>query len=710
MLASARVGLFAALVTIASFFASMSLSSGAALAADKAFQRADLADSAIKLEAQIKSDAGSAAKPLAQLRRDADAAFQKNDVRNGVVLLGQIIAAAPNESATWLRLARATLLLWSPNDNERRALLERAATAAYIAYQRAGNRNEEADSLTVVAKSFSDRNLWRPALNALRLSLDLREVADIRATYEKMREDHGFRMLDYSVDSDAASPRVCFQFSEELPAKRTDFSPFVAVAGMDKPALSADDKQLCVEGLKHGERYNVTLRAGLPSTVRETLSKSADLAIYVRDRKPFARFATKAYILPRTGQRGIPVVSVNTKSVNVAVYRISDRNLIETVLGRDFQRNLEPYDIERMTESRAMKVWSGELAVEQTLNVDVTTAFPVDTAVGDMQPGVYVMTADVKGSSTDSDDPISTQWFIVSDMGLSAYSGSDGINVFVNSLASTEPKGQIEVRLMSRGNEVLGTKRTDAGGRVQFEAGLSRGEGAMAPAMLVATDSKGDYGFLNLKGPAFDLSDRGVAGRAPVVGLDAFVYTERGVYRSGETVHITSLLRDPLGVAASGVPLTLVVERPDGLEYRRTALTDLGMGGYSLSLPISSSASTGTWRVRAFTDPKRPSIGETTFLIEDYVPDRLEFDLAAPAGQVVRNAPTKMTVDGRYLYGAPASNLELEGEVVIRAATERPGLAGYQFGATDEDVATIRQPLEGPVSYTHLTLPTKRIV
>src|SRR5437879_5048966 len=102
MLASARVGLFAALVTLASFF----LISGAALAADKTFQRSELADGAVKLEAQIKSDAGTASKPLAQLRRDADAAFQKNDVRNAVPLLGQIIAQAPNESATWLRLAR----------------------------------------------------------------------------------------------------------------------------------------------------------------------------------------------------------------------------------------------------------------------------------------------------------------------------------------------------------------------------------------------------------------------------------------------------------------------------------------------------------------------------------------------------------------------------------------------------------------------------
>ena len=183
--------------------------------------------------------------------------------------------------------------------------------------------------------------------------------------------------------------------------------------------------------------------------------------------------------------------------------------------------------------------------------------------------------------------------------------------------------------------------------------------------MLIATDAKGDYAFLSLKAPAFDLSDRGVSGRPAASGLDAFVYTERGVYRSGETVHVMSLLRDAQGVAAPNVPLTLVVERPDGIEYRRVAVPDQGIGGHALDVPINPAATTGTWRVRAFTDPKRPSVGETTFLVEDYVPDRLEFDLASPTGKISKTAPAKLTVDGRYLYGAPASALDLEGEMVI---------------------------------------------
>ena len=193
-------------------------------------------------------------------------------------------------------------------------LLERASSAAYIAYQRASDRNQEADSLAFLGTLLSQRQMWRPALDALRLSLEQREVAAVRGQYERLRDQYGFRVLDYTIDADTASPRACFQFSEDMPA-RTDFSPFVAVAGIDKPALSVTDRQLCVEGLGHGQTYTVTLRAGLPSVVHETLSKSSDFAIYVRDRKPSVRFTTSAYVLPRTGQQGIPVVSVNSKSV-----------------------------------------------------------------------------------------------------------------------------------------------------------------------------------------------------------------------------------------------------------------------------------------------------------------------------------------------------------------------------------------------------------
>ncbi|HEY2757355.1 MAG TPA: alpha-2-macroglobulin family protein, partial [Pseudolabrys sp.] len=211
MLKLVRAGLAAALLGFTLF---------PALAADKAFHNSELDDAAIKLEVQIKSDAGTVTKPAATLRRDADVAFQKIDLRTGMTVLGQLISVAPDDATTWLRLARTLRQIKPRDDNEKALLLDRAATSAYVAYQRTSDRNVEADSLGVLGRTLADERQWRPALDTLRLSLELHETADLRGQYERLRIDHGFRMLDYSVDSDAVSPRACFQFSEDLPGKR----------------------------------------------------------------------------------------------------------------------------------------------------------------------------------------------------------------------------------------------------------------------------------------------------------------------------------------------------------------------------------------------------------------------------------------------------------------------------------------------------------
>src|SRR5262249_58125535 len=81
-------------------------------------------------------------------------------------------------------------------------------------------------------------------------------------------------------------------------------------------------------------------------------------------------------------------------------------------------------------------------------------------------------------------------------------------------------------------------------------------------------------------------------------------------------------------------------------------------------------------------------------MFEDYVPYRLEFTLATKAKGVSKASPANVTVDGRYLYGAPAAELDLEGEVVVSPAKEGPGFAGHQFGLANESVEIARQPLE----------------
>src|SRR5690606_28707593 len=100
-----------------------------------------------------------------------------------------------------------------------------------------------------------------------------------------------------------------------------------------------------------------------------------------------------------------------------------------------------------------------------------------------------------------------------------------------------------------------------------------------------------------------------------------------GVYRPGEDVHLAALVRDDEG-RASSLPVTLIVTRPDGVEHQRLTLTDQGAGGRSTMISLSPGAMTGTWRAQVHVDPKADPISQVAFLVEDFVPERLDMTLS----------------------------------------------------------------------------------
>ncbi len=79
------------------------------------------------------------------------------------------------------------------------------------------------------------------------------------------------------------------------------------------------------------------------------------------------------------------------------------------------------------------------------------------------------------------------------------------------------------------------------------------------------------------------------------------------------------------------------------------------------------------------------ALSEVTVLVEDFVPDRTEFDLKTDAKAIGPGNPATIHVAGRFLYGAPAANLDLEAEILLNTVRERPDSPGFQFGLADEE-------------------------
>lgn len=559
------------------------------------------------------------------------------------------------------------------------------AAAAINAYLRAANADEEAAALTLLARTLEARGEGPAMIPALRLAQDLAPGRETTDLLDYALSNYGFRIIDHMVDSEPASPRICVQFSEAL-ADGVDYAPYLRITDHADLPVEADDQQLCVEGVEHGQSYRLLVREGLPSASGEKLRRTAEITAYVRDRSPSARFVGRAYVLPESARSTIPVVTVNTDRVELAIFRMGERSLADAIGDGLFGRAIGEWTETRLKEHLGEQLWSGRADVEERLNTDITTALPIGEAVNAFEPGVYIMTARVPGSGEPWEDA-ATQWFIVSDLGLSTTSGTDGVHVFARSLSDASAVEGAMARLIAKNNTVLGEAETDESGAAHFDARLASGIGGNAPALAVV-EQDGDFAFLDLTEAPFDLSDRGVEGRAAPGPVDVFLTTERGVYRPGETVHATALARDALADAITSLPLTAVITRPDGVEYARAVLPDEGAGGRAWSVPLTDTAPRGSWNLRLYADPEAPSIASASFLVEDFVPERIAFDLRAPEGAVDPVNPPNVSMEVRYLYGAPGADLPVEGRTEVKAAEGIPGYKGFRFGIENEQIGS----------------------
>lgn len=632
---------------------------------------------------------------LDEAMRKAVDASMAGDAIGATQRYREALRLAPERFDIWEAFSAAAFAVTSDTYDIRDRANREASGAAIAAYQRAESDDERARALARLASALAKREDWKSAIRVARQSIALQADESLQASLDGWVAQHGFRVTDNTVDTASADPRICLVFSDPIAKDDPRITDFVSVDGGEKLAVEAEEQQICISGVTYGERYRVTVRQGLPAADgRETIAKTAEIESYIRDRDPMVRFVGKGYVLPKSPEATIPVVTINVDVLSASVVRIGDRNLVREIGDGTFLRQLGTWDIENIAGSRGQPVWTGEVLVKRQTNREVTTGIPVGEIVRDAEPGVYAMIARQKDEKDEWGEK-ATQWFIVTDVGLSSMTGNDGLHAVVRSLSSAGPLAGVPLKLVAVNNEVLGTATTDAEGYARFDGGLVKGTGGNAPALLVADGPNGDYAFLDLTRSAFDLADRGVEGRPSPEPVDVFLTAERGVYRTGEAVHLTALMRDARAVAATDLPLTIIVTRPDGVEHLRRFVKDAGEGGRSLSVDLPAEAMRGTWRAAAYTDPKGGQLAETTFLVEDFQPERIDFSFTADATELETGTDVEASLDARWLYGAPAANLSIEGEVYVTKADGIPTAPGFRFGLADEEFTPVAEPIQG---------------
>lgn len=504
------------------------------------------------------------------------------------------------------------------------------------------------------------------------------------------------------IETGTDTPEACLLFSAPLDATgATRYTDYLSLPSGLRPVVRVDGSRLCLSGLRFGADYTLELKAGLPGAKGEKLSESTALPLSFGDRAPSVALGS-GFILPRETADGLPVTTVNVETLEIKVIRVGDRLLSQMRSDLLDERTAWSYSVSEFQNETGRLVWKGTMPVKGPRNTAVTSLFPLAEAIGKPEPGAYIVLAGNARDTQDEDDGgysygarKAMQWVVQSDLGVTSFDGADGLTLTVRSLGSAKPSSGVRLSLIARNNDELATVTTDADGKARFPAGLMRGEGGVHPVMVMAYGPDGDFTFLDLRRPAFDLSDRGVDGRAPAGPVDAFLYTERGIYRPGETVQLTTLLRDPDVTALEGRSAVIKILRPDGKEYRRFTVTDQGRGAAALSIPLPASASRGLWEAVATIDPEGPAVGRISFDVQDFVPQRLGLTIGDRPKVLHPGDSLSIPVEARFLYGAVAAELGGEADLTLEPdPNPYPRHKGFLWGIPDERFDSSRTDLE----------------
>lgn len=513
-----------------------------------------------------------------------------------------------------------------------------------------------------------------------------------------------FEYLRYAADVTRDAPRICLTFSRALDPE-VDYASYVAVTPRTPLALSVSGQTLCVGGIGFGEERRLTLRRGLPAADGGKLAADERIPVDFADRPAYVGFAGSGVILPRVDADGVAIETVNVDSVHIRLSRVNDRALAFRKITQGYTAGAGEYawlSHEENPQGVGSLLWEGEMATGGPANAPVTTVVPLAKAIGRLEPGAYFMEIEqVTAEDSPSRPPArSVRWLVVTDLAVTAYRGADGLDVTVRSLQTAEAVRGVRVDLVARSNEILASDTSSRHGEVRFEGPITRGEEADAPRLLLAYGRNGDFAMLDLDRPPVDLSGHAVGGRAAPHGADAYVYLDRGIYRPGETVRATTLLRDDVGAAVVDRAGALVVFGPNGLEAARHRFeTAEKAGGVAWDYAVPTAAARGRWRIEARLDGLG-KVGEAAFSVEDFVPQRIALELDADTETPMKPKETRaVEADVRFLYGAPGAGLVVEGRARVEPDPNPfPDHEGFRYGRHDQRFSEVALELPRTVT------------
>ncbi len=632
-----------------------------------------------RAELQRRFPTGGTAQSRVASENRAAAAERANNWPAAAAAWEERVGMAEPRPEHYLALARAQLARTPPEAG-------RALQAAWLNFMAVPAGPPEIPSLLLMAQALG-------RLDRLPQQLQVLEAVRVRAPNDpryaamlaEARRAAGLIVARVNTNAEAEPPSACIAFTAPL-AQRNDWQPgdwLRAEPPIPGLSVTREGPNLCVAGLPHGRTTRLLLRAGLPGEDGLRLTRDTAVPVAMANRAPRIAFDTQRFILPRGQQARVGLGTVNLTGLRLQVLRVAERSLVPAMRYRATVDSLAEAEADDYGENTGREIWQGQVDLPpMTPNTTQRVVLPLPDVLRQAQPGLYILVARAGDGTGARRVQAGSLAIFVTDLGLTAWRSPAGLAVQARGLQSGRVEPGTRLSLIAANNEVLAEAEADADGLARFPAPLLRGQGPIAPAAIHALKGD-DFVALNLEAASFDLSDRGATGRAHPGPLDAFVYFDRGIFRPGETVNATVLLRDAAG-APSDIPARLRLRRPNGQVAAEAVPTREPGAALLWPIALPTGAPAGTWKLEVLTDPAQPPVATADFRVDAFVPERLEVTMA-DAGPLIPGTPLNIPVTVRFLYDAPGEGMTGSATVnFIPSRTPFTQWPRFEFGLVDE--------------------------
>lgn len=391
-----------------------------------------------------------------------------------------------------------------------------------------------------------------------------------------------------------------------------------------------------------------------------------------KDIEPKIVFSNDGIILP-TKDKKIAFRSINVKKVNLKIKKVYENNTTQFLQEFVFKGNgnIFDYNVEDTFDQVGDVVFEKDYDLDYEKNIWKQNEIELGDFVDTKGLFILELTFDEKG--IDYEFPVGTDsWkkysfmrnngrigkaVLLSHMGITAQKETEQTVICVMDILKNTPVKNAEVKLISINNQVLQEGKTNSRGEIVFKN--------YDKMMYVLAEKDGERSILKFRDSQLSYDGFAVEGVFASKGIQAFIYTDRGIYRPGDEVHISFIARNSEISLPENHPVTINIYSPTGKKFIENAvITKSKNGFYTYSFKTNLDSETGIWRAEA-------QIGSNKFIkdisVETVVPYKIKVETKVPEElNINENKNFKMSIEADYLFGAPGKNLRYTSDIQIR--------------------------------------------